>query len=134
MKKFLILVLITSIALLAGCKKTNPLIGTWDGSVNGAQMNMTFEEAGTFNERVTLPNPMGGAEWHAGGSGTYTTEGEKLTLKVTAVDVKELPAMAQSMAEKQLKDAASQEVTYKVDGDTLTMTTKAGVVTFTRKK
>lgn len=102
--------------------------------MSGMKMTMTFEEGGAFKQKISAPNPMGGAEFHFGGSGTYTAEGEKIAMKVTLVDVKELPAIAQSMAEKQLKESAEQEATYKVDGDTLTMTTQGGTITFTRKK
>ena len=62
-------------ALLIGCSKSNPLIGTWSGSTMGTESEITFGRDGSYTEKT------GGMSV----SGTYSVDGGKCSITVEGV-------------------------------------------------
>ena len=96
---------------LAGCAKKNPLVGTWTGTINipigptqqSLAVTYTFNEDGTCSTSAQTPmGPMNA-------QGTYTVDDDKLTMKT------------KTQAQGRTVEGQA-EATFKVEGDTLTVT------------
>ncbi len=115
MKKTSILlavVLILSMLLCAcgGGGGKNSLIGTWSGTQEGVLISMTFNEDKTGSMAV-----MGGL---ISAGFTYTDDGSKLVL---------------TPDEGQEDYISFSEITYTIDGDTMTVTGDGDTLTLTRQ-
>lgn len=74
-----ICVALLSLLLLVGCKKQNPMVGTWNlvfnqKGVGGAAVKITFHEDESFVFDTTVDGKTDSA------AGTYKLEGKELTL------------------------------------------------------
>lgn len=136
MKKYLLILLIVGLAVTA-CSARNEepaasLIGSWKltsyGSVGAPQPAVEDTEAGiTFNEDGTVAGNSG----CNGFGGNYTVDSDQLTFSeiVSTLMACEEPLMSQEGAVlKVLTDAA----TYKIEGNTLTLTNNDMVLVLTR--
>ena len=113
MKKVSILIcalLILSLVLCACGGGKSSLIGTWTGTQDGVSISMTFNEDKTGSMAV-----MGGL---ITAGFTYTDDGSKLILT----------------PDEGMEDYMSfSEITYSIDGDTMTVTGDGDTVTMTRQ-
>lgn len=107
----LCVVLILSMLLCAcGGGGKNALIGTWTGTQDGISISMTFNEDKTGSMAV-----MGGL---ITAGFTYTDDGSKLVLT----------------PDEGMEDYMSfSEITYSIDGDTMTVTGDGDTITLTRQ-
>jgi hypothetical protein len=116
------------ILIVAGCSKPNPIIGKWrttaPGTAPGAppqQVIMTFDDKGDSK----MSQQIRGVAFTADSS--YKAENGQLsqTLKTATIGTVTLPTSGQK-----------RDFLYKVDGDTMTLTSKTGngSMTFTRVK
>jgi len=101
---------IPAVVLTVGCKKPG-LEGKWTGSVSNMQSTLEFQGGGTFKQTSTAP-VVGSVE----ATGTYKIEGEKVNITVS--DAKAGGKSVIAMLPPQMKQ---QSVTFKVDGDSLTL-------------
>jgi hypothetical protein len=118
--------LMATLALLtlAGCSKPG-IAGKWNGTADVAgqklSSTMEFKPDGTVTQ--DSKTPLG----EVNATGTYQTSGENLTIHVDKIT-----AMGKTVdAPPQMKD---QTATFKVEGDTLSMTRNGQTVNFTRVK
>jgi heat shock protein HslJ len=133
-KKYLLILFVIVLAISA-CTAEEPaasLTGAWKltayGPVNAPAAAVEEAEAGlTFNEDGTVTGNSG----CNGLGGTYTVEGDQVTFSeiVSTLMACEDPRMAQEAAVHQvLTDTA----TYKIEGNTLTLTNNDRVLVLTR--
>ena len=106
----LAIVLILSMLLCAcGGGGKNSLVGTWTGEKDGVTMTITFNEDKT---------------------GSLAALGGLITASFTYTDNKGKLIMT---PEEGMEDVLTfNDVTYTFDGDTMTLTTDEGVITFTK--
>jgi hypothetical protein len=97
------------LATVMGCQAANPLIGVWEGSLMGQKLEMTFTADGKFTQSVTV----GPAK--VAGSGTWSSEGDKVTLNPTGYSVEgaegAMKALIEAEAKKQM--GAPQTATFR---------------------
>jgi hypothetical protein len=141
MRRFVAASFVTASLLLAGCSKPS-IVGKWN--MSGGQMpagtvaTIEFKE-NTFTSDVKLSAP--GMVLKMAGTGTYTYDGKTLKQTTTGITIDDsgLPA-AQKKQLAQVKPMIDAEVKKtiegeaKLEGDTLTVSAKEGVVTYTRIK
>lgn len=112
MKKVSILLCVVLILsmLLCACGSKSSIIGTWTGTQDGISISMTFNEDKTGSMAV-----MGGL---ITAGFTYTDDGSKLILT----------------PDEGMEDYMSfSEITYSIDGDTMTVTGDGDTITMTRQ-
>lgn len=117
------------LALLAiGCSK-NPLVGTWEGSdPNMGSVAATF----TFNSDHTYNTNLKMQDMSLTVKGTYTLEGDKLTLQPESLDATGgFAEMAKAAFEKDGKKPLSGTVAFK--DDTMTLTANGQDTTLKKK-
>ena len=116
--------------LLAGCAPS--IVGKWSGNMTGVGGNGTleFKKDGTFEQNMTVENPLVKAQIQA--TGTYKAESDKLDLKVG--DVMANGKSVKSLIPAPAMSKMNQSGTYKVDGDKLTLTVGGGSTTLERVK
>jgi heat shock protein HslJ len=137
MKKYLLTLLLLSLAVAAcsaenGAQSSPSLIGAWRltaygpanapvPAVEGAGAGLTFDEDGTVS----------GSSGCNGLGGDYTVEGNQITFGefVSTLMACEEPIMQQEEAAHKVMTGTA---TYKIEGDTLTITNADMVLVFTR--
>ena len=100
--------LVPALVLSLGCKAPTP-VGKWSGSFNNIPATFEFKEGGTMAVSASV---MGQT---ATLSGTWSTSGDQLTTNLTTAN----PAMILTLIPANKRQATS---TFKIEGDTLTMT------------
>lgn len=114
--------------LLAGCSKS-PIVGTWEGSdPNMGSASATF----TFNSDKTYSTSLNMQDMELTVKGTYTLEGDNLTLQPVSLDATGgFADMAKQAFEKDGKKPMTGTVAFK--DDTLTLTTNGQSTALKRK-
>lgn len=142
MKKFaaLALSLMLCLFLLAGCASSDSssssdttadeLTGSWTGSQEAdgktSDLTLTFADGGTFT--LNVKETADGETATADSSGTYTTQGGKITFIVEEVKASDKAekttddSSSSSSSETEVQDQLTYTCDYTVDGTKLTLT------------
>ncbi|MDX1935438.1 MAG: hypothetical protein SFU56_22790 [Capsulimonadales bacterium] len=126
--------------LLAGCAPSP--VGKWKMATSANGMTVTgtmeFRQNGTLSQ--TLNAPMAG---EVKASGTYKTNGDKMEIQVTDVELGQqamamVPPAMQDTIRKQIKEGIAkngkQETTFKIENDKMTLTRDGQSMTMDRVK
>ena len=133
MKRLLPIALLAALAF--GCSQSDPLVGTWTGSLGGQNMELRFDANGKFTQTVST-GPM-----TMTGSGTWKREGENLSLSPTEFKVDGMQGQMKAQVEAAAKQQMGkpQTASYKIDGNKLELKSTAsaspmgGALTLMRK-
>ena len=103
---------VPAIVLAVGCAKPTP-VGKWSGVINNAgqsTIEFTADNKVTLNGTVALLGAIVA-------TGTYSLEGEKISIKIT--DVAKDGKSVMAMIPANLRGALDQNTTWKIEGETL---------------
>ena len=126
---------VAMICMLVGCKKSNDLVGTWVGSMQGATLETEMKPDGKYSSTVSVS--AAGQNLVFKYSGTYKIDGKNLTSTVDDIDVSQIPQAMQAMMKQQLQSQAQQNMTGTFempDKDTLKITSQGTTFEMKRKK
>lgn len=106
--------------LVSGCGHQNPLIGNWAGTITSPQgiaiqSRLTLTADGKDTASGQFSGPIGNNRIDA--NGTYTVSGDTITQTYTTLTVNGNPV-------PQSKGPIPEQSTFKIDGDTLTLTSQ----------
>lgn len=112
--------LVPALVLSLGCSKPTP-VGKWSGNFNSIPATFEFKDGGQMSVSASV---MGQT---ANLSGTWSADGDKLTTSLTSAN----PAMILNMIPADKRQSTG---TFKIDGDTLTLTNAGKSQPLTRVK
>lgn len=135
--RFLIAILVFAALGLCGCAKQDKLIGTWTGKWQTVDIVQTFAADGTYKTSGTINAPGMPKPINMEMAGTFTHEGDKLTLTPTSFDMPgvdpAIKGMVESQAKSQMMKPETATITWASD-DEFEIKGASGLSKLTRKK